>query len=162
MHMAMFLLPKFEIHSLEKKMPWTLLTLSLSSADWPLARCPWPMATAPWAINPEPWALGSSQGPRALCSTDQDDAIMSKSHNLMDIHWISAGVKVMMNIWACFCNPNPGLHYLNPRPGIDPWALVMVHDSWSLPQIMQSYKNRMNSVYNHVFSMKNHWMNGNL
>ena len=152
MHMAMFLLPKFEIHSLKKKMPWTLLTLSLSSADWPLARCPWPMATDPWAINPGPWALGSSQGPRALCSTDQDDAIMSKSHNLMDIHWISAGAKVIMNIWACFCNANPGLHHLNPGPGIDPWALVMVHDSWSLPQIMQSLKKRMNSWYNHVFS----------
>ena len=151
-HMARFLQPKFKIHGLEKSQ-WGHELWPLTSADWPMAKCPWPMTTDTWATNPEPWALGPGNGPWAL-GPDQDDPIMSKSHKLMDNTWLSADVKVIKNIWACFCNPNPGLHHLNPEPGIDPWALVMVHESWSLPQIMQLYKNRMNWCSNHEFSQE--------
>ena len=63
MHMAMFLLPKFEIHSLEKKMPWTL-TLAhcrLLTDLWPGALDPWPLTHEQSTLSPEPWALARVQ-----------------------------------------------------------------------------------------------------
>ena len=70
--------------------PWTL-----TLAPWLLLIDLWPSALDPWqltheqpALSPEPWALSPGHAPWAL-GPDQDDAIMSKSHKLMDKHWIS-------------------------------------------------------------------------
>ena len=152
--MAMFLLPKFEIHSLEKKRPWTLLTLSLSSADWPLARCPWPMATDPWAINPEPWALGSSQGPRALCSTDQDDAIMSKSHGLMDNHLLSwtLSLALIPEPWSWSMTPDPCPKSCN-HTKIE-WIHVII--MYFQRKIIEWMENCLTQYKKHWFSMWHH------